>query len=167
MCLILFAVDFMSKQWVFAHRAELHTFSSNYPYGGKAIFQNFLGIDFDIQFVMNEGSAWGVMSNFPGLLLALRILIIAALLIYALFFNKQKKQRLPFLLIFTGAAANIFDSFYYGAVIDMLHFTFWGYSYPVFNIADTLIFLGVSALCILTIRDKYEHKKRHNSHQLS
>ena len=167
MYVALFAVDFMSKQWVFAHRKEFRYFDSCYPYGGKGVFQNFLGIDFDIHFVMNKGSAWGVMSDYPGILLALRILIVFALLIYTLFFNKQKWRQVPFLLIFTGAAANIFDSFYYGAVIDMFHFTLWGYSFPVFNVADTLIFLGVFALCTLSLRDKYEHNKQSNSHQLS
>ncbi|MFI5335094.1 MAG: signal peptidase II [Chlamydiales bacterium] len=28
-------------------------------------------------------------------------------------------------------------------MIDMFHLFFWGYSYPVFNIADASIFLGI------------------------
>jgi signal peptidase II len=37
----------------------------------------------------------------------------------------------------------------YGHVVDFLHFTFWGYSFPIFNLADTYITLGVIGLLLM------------------
>jgi lipoprotein signal peptidase len=39
-------------------------------------------------------------------------------------------------------------------VIDMIHFVFWEYDYPVFNVADMLIFFGTASLLWGSIRDK-------------
>lgn len=50
-------------------------------------------------------------------------------------------------LIMGGATGNLIDYFRFGYVIDMFHFTFWGYSFPVFNFADAAISIG--ALCLL------------------
>lgn len=52
-------------------------------------------------------------------------------------------------LIVTGAAANAFDYLRYGYVVDFFHFTFWGYSFPIFNLADTYITLGAASLFLL------------------
>jgi Lipoprotein signal peptidase len=53
-------------------------------------------------------------------------------------------------LIVTGAIGNAFDYWRYGHVIDFLHFTFWGSSFPVFNLADAYITLGAISLFLLT-----------------
>ena len=36
------------------------------------------------------------------------------------------------------------------AIHDMLHFVLWGYDFPVFNVADSAIFLGICALFIMS-----------------
>ena len=46
-------------------------------------------------------------------------------------------------LILAGAISNVIDTFVYGHVVDMIHFTFWGYDYAVFNLADSAVCLGV------------------------
>lgn len=120
--------------------------TSGYPYGGKGIFHNFLGIDFSIVHATNTGAAWGAFSNFPEFLLYFRIIAIVGVLFYLLFFNKIVKQRLPLALIAAGACGNVIDHFVYGHVVDMFYFTFSGHSYPVFNIADSAIFSGVVLL---------------------
>jgi len=83
-----------------------------------------------------------------------RIGIILALAVYTFFINPLKKRTFPFLLIIIGALANIIDVFIYGAVVDMFHFVLWGYSYPVFNVADMLIFFGVAILIMQIISEK-------------
>jgi signal peptidase II len=66
-------------------------------------------------------------------------------------------KRIPIWLVLTGALGNALDYCLYGHVIDFLHFTFWGYSFPIFNIADSCIFLGVLML-ILTPQKSKEAK---------
>jgi signal peptidase II len=138
--LALFVCDRVLKYWV-CH-------SSGMPYGRIMIFQHFFGIDFYITRVVNKGGAWGVFASYFQLLLILRIVIIFCLLLYAFFFNKERSRDFPFTLILAGAFGNIIDCFFYGAVIDLFHFILWGYSFPVFNLADAMIFCGIAMLLL-------------------
>lgn len=106
----------------------------SYPFGGIGIF-SLGGITFSLNYVVNTGAAWGLFAGYSGLLFALRVLIIAGL-----FFFVPKK--FPIWLVLTGAIGNVIDYCVYGHVIDFLHFTFWGYSFPLFNVADSCITIG-------------------------
>lgn len=145
--LILLLVDAFTKYLVLV-RLNLSSISYSpfYPYGGVGIFQDFFGIDFCITKVTNFGSAWGIFSSHPSVLLIVRMGILLSLFVYTCFINNQKRRRLPLFLIIVGATGNILDSWIYGFVIDMLHFNLWGYSFPVFNLADSMIFLGIFSL---------------------
>ena len=46
------------------------------------------------------------------------------------------------------------DFFFYGKVIDMFYFFHESYSFPVFNLADSYIFLGIVILFIQSIGKK-------------
>jgi signal peptidase II len=81
-------------------------------------------------------------------LLYLRVALILALIIYTLFINKRKQWQIPLCMIIAGAIGNVIDYFLYGHVIDMIHVVLWGYDYPVFNVADSAIFLGIAALLL-------------------
>ena len=118
------------------------------------IFKNFFGIELSITHAINTGAAWGYFGQFPYLLLAFRIILISLLTGYLLFFRTPLQFRFPLMLILTGAVGNVVDFFLYGHVIDMIHFVFWGYSYPVFNIADSCIFVGTAMILILTLLEK-------------
>lgn len=49
-------------------------------------------------------------------------------------------------LILGGAVGNIIDRLIYGAVVDFVRWHAYGYSWPVFNVADAAITLGVGLL---------------------
>jgi signal peptidase II len=122
-----------------------------FPFGGVSVFQA-LGIDFCIHHVTNKGVAWGLGGGLQDLILLVRIVIIAGLVIYLKQSPKAFPQRYPLMLIIAGGMGNILDYFIYGHVIDMFHFILWGYSYPVFNIADASIFFGITALLWMSWR---------------
>ena len=46
-------------------------------------------------------------------------------------------------LLFGGILGNLIDRIFRGFVIDYLDFTFFNYHFPVFNLADICIVLGV------------------------
>ncbi len=154
--LIVLCADFFSKAYVYAHFPLIHHTYNGYPYGGVGIFQGFFGIDFSINYAANKGAAWGFFSSYQEYLLYFRILVIAALFVYAYFFNKERKKFLPFTLILAGAIGNVIDFFLYGHVVDMFYFKFGNYSYPIFNIADSAIFCGTLWLIMQSLfaRDK-------------
>jgi len=145
-CLLLFAfifsVDFFSKAYVDSHIPFMSAFSS-YPYGGIPLFNNGGSLEFSIIHVINRGAAWGLLSSWQTALLGARILLIGGMVIYLFSSPKAIVQRVPFILIIAGAVGNVADYFIYGYVIDMFHFKFWSYTYPIFNVADSSIFCGV------------------------
>jgi signal peptidase II len=120
-----------------------------------AVFRDWLGgINFSINHVTNTGAAWGMLSTFDKALLILRIVLILFIAIYLFAFNMKRERQLPFSLILTGAIGNVVDHFAYGHVIDMFHFSFWGHSFPVFNIADATIFSGVALMFLIPYLQK-------------
>lgn len=125
-----------------------------YPYGGIAVFKDFFGIEFSISHATNKGAAWGVFSQYQFVLLLLRICLIAGLAGYFFLGKRSVWQQFCLALILGGAIGNVIDYFIYGHVIDMLHFIFFGYDFPVFNLADTAIFLGVSGYLLNSCREK-------------
>lgn len=164
---LLFLLDVVTKYWVETHLLKVDYAYPFYPYGGIGIFQNFLGIDFTINRISNAGGAWGIFSSYPIALLYLRIGIIFSLFIYTIFFNKERKKSIPLMLILLGASANVLDFFIYGSVVDMFHFMLGNYSFPVFNVADMMIFFGVSTLLIQSMMEKFKPAKRSHAYQSS
>ena len=166
----LFFLDRLSKIWVYYFFVSSPTWEAlMFPYGGIKVFQNVLGIDFCLNKVMNSGGAWGILHSHPFLLIIIRFFILCGIVFYFLFMNKQQKKILPLLLIMTGAMSNILDYFLYGSVIDLFHFILWGYSFPVFNVADVCIFFGVVILIFDSLMQKKIKKdtKDNVSHQSS
>lgn len=143
----LLILDIITKSLTHFFLPKMSWLILDYPYGGIGIF-HFGKITLSLNHVENTGAAWGIFSNYSILLFFLRILIVIFLIVYLL--NKQLSfvRSLPYCLIITGAIGNILDYIFYGHVIDMIHFKFFSYSFPVFNLADSMISIGIIWLMI-------------------
>ena len=139
----LLIIDIIIKRYVYMYVPKMSFAHPFYPYGGIAVFNNIFGVSFSINFVQNPGAAWGAFSSYSTYLFYLRILIIVGLIIYLIYTNPGFKKALGFCLIVAGAIGNILDYIFYGYVVDMFYFTFGSYSYPVFNVADSMITVGI------------------------
>jgi len=146
--------DFFTKQLVVETLPLMSYHQPYYPYGGVGVFQNLFGLEFSIVHAINRGAAWGMFANWQTYLMIVRFLLIGVLVVYFLFYNKKRSWNIPLALIIAGALGNIIDYFLYGHVIDMFHFILWGYDYPVFNLADSAIFLGIASLFVITWLEK-------------
>jgi signal peptidase II len=144
----ILSLDIVTKYLVHEYVPLMMWSAPIYPYGGMPVFENILGIDLSINHVTNRGGPWGVVSSHHTSLLLLRIFAIFCISMHLLFFNKIKFREIPLCMIIAGAFGNVLDSFFYGHVIDMIHFVFWGYSFAVFNIADASISIGVMMMLI-------------------
>lgn len=138
LCLSIILLDVATKEWV-SGVSETASGPSLLPY---VIIANFCGIHLQITHAVNTGAAWGVLAEYPHLLVLVRLLLISALIIYLVNMNRRPQWNIPLCLIIGGALGNVVDYFRFGYVIDMIQFRFWGYDYPVFNIADSAIFIG-------------------------
>ena len=73
------------------------------------------------------------------------VLIISLVFIFNLYrrgFFKSSSRQLPLALILAGALGNLIDRIRLGYVVDFLDFRIW----PVFNVADSAITIGVALL---------------------
>lgn len=151
---VVLVIDFTSKYYTQKYLPLIQKGAVWYPYGGIPVFKDFFGIEFSLVHATNKGAAWGLGASYQLPLMILRGCLIAGLLIYVCFFNKNKSYQIPLALIIAGAIGNVIDYFLYGHVIDMFHFVLWGYQYPVFNVADSAIFLGIVSLLLLSFKKK-------------
>ena len=151
--LFILVLDQSIKGWVTFFLPVTQSLLYSYPYGGLPIF-SLGGIDFSINHMTNTGAAWGVFSHYQLPLLGLRIVLIIGLISYLFGFQKSPSGRIPLMLIIAGAIGNVLDFFLYGHVVDMFHFVLWGYDFPVFNVADSSISIGIFSLLILSLFKK-------------
>tara|TARA_B100000674_G_C37742126_1_gene869394 strand:- start:248 stop:703 length:456 start_codon:yes stop_codon:yes gene_type:complete len=101
---------------------------------------------FTIDFVKNYGAAFNIFSG-SKLFLSFVSIISSIILSYLIFINKNKiidKYALSFIL--AGSIGNGLDRIYKGYVIDFIKIKF--IDFPVFNIADIAINIGVIILII-------------------
>lgn len=147
-CILILGADVVLK-WYTCHAIPAMSWTHPfYPYGGIPVFKDWFGIDLSLNYVKNKGAAWGMLAEYQEQLLYMRFFVLGALLVYLIMAALPFSKRMGFFLILTGAIGNVIDFFLYEHVVDMFHFTFWGYSFPVFNLADAAIFCGVVLLLL-------------------
>jgi signal peptidase II len=95
--------------------------------------------------VQNKGVAFGLLAGGEGLVLALTLAALAALLSYFAFNPTRPDLWLAVGLLTGGALGNLADRVRAGAVIDFVDVPLW----PTFNLADVAIVTGVAALVLI------------------
>lgn len=110
---------------------------------------------FNLTYVKNSGAAFSILDDNTFLVVIVSLIIIAILIRYV-YKNKDAKkiERVAYSLILGGAIGNLVDRIFNGYVVDFLDFIFFGYNYPIFNLADTFIVIGVILLIIDMVRCK-------------
>jgi signal peptidase II len=58
---------------------------------------------------------------------------------------------IAFALILAGAAGNLIDRSIRGEVIDFIRLHYYDLSYPIFNVADSAISIGVTLIVLATL----------------
>jgi signal peptidase II len=116
---------------------------------------------FHITYVYNPGAAFSLFQEHP-----VPLLILTATLFFVFLFYGLSKRSLSWWdvsslgLILGGALGNIADRMMHGQVVDFLDFTL--IDYPIFNLADAFIFIGIGLFLI-----QYVLHSRHSHYKLS
>lgn len=101
----------------------------------------------DWQLAMNDGAAF---SNFRGQQLVLSIAAFGALLLIFAMAAKatpeQHLKRAALAIIAAGALGNLIDRVRFGAVVDFVRWHIHERDWPIFNVADVLLAVGVVLL---------------------
>ena len=110
---------------------------------------------FYITYTRNIGAAWSMFEGM-GMLFAILAFLVSGGIIYYLVKNQNisRFERISLMLICGGAAGNMIDRIVHGYVIDFLNFYIFGYDYPVFNLADSFLVIGVIMLIAVTFFSK-------------
>lgn len=114
-----------------------------------AIIKNF----FYLTYINNDGAAFSILVGKRIFLILVAIIVIIMLIHYIKKNNIQNKLEIVSLaLIIGGSLGNLMDRVVRGYVIDFLDFKIFNYNFPIFNLADTFIVIGVILLLLKELR---------------
>lgn len=108
---------------------------------------------FNITYVQNRGAGFSILQ---GQMTFFYIITVIALIVltYLLLKSKDKLSKSAYLLMIGGAIGNFIDRIFLGYVVDFLDFYIFGYNYPVFNLADSFLTIGVILMIISVLLEK-------------
>ena len=102
----------------------------------------------------NNGAAWGILSGKMGFFYIITLIILAVLII---FYIKETKynafMQVAISLLFAGALGNFIDRLFNGEVVDFIDTNIFGYDFPIFNIAESSLTIGVIFVIIALVKD--------------
>ncbi|MDU0461887.1 signal peptidase II [Staphylococcus ureilyticus] len=102
----------------------------------------------------NNGAAWGILS---GKMAFFYIITVIILIILIVFFIKEAKHNLlmqiAISLLFAGALGNFIDRVLNGEVVDFVDTYIFSYNFPIFNVADSSLTIGVVLVIVALLRD--------------
>lgn len=104
---------------------------------------------FYLTYTNNTGAAFSILTD-KRIFLVLVGIIIIILLIYYLKKHQIKNtiNKIAFALVIGGSIGNLIDRIIRGSVVDFIDIKIFSYNFPIFNLADTFITIGVILLLI-------------------
>lgn len=110
---------------------------------------------FYLTYALNDGAGFSIMRGQRSFFIAITV---AALVIFCVLLYKNDRKNLfstaSYLLIIAGTIGNFIDRLGSGLVTDFLDFYIFGYDFPIFNVADTYLTLGVILLVLITLKEE-------------
>ena len=152
---LLLALDLWSKAAVF-------DWLSRRQDGSVSVIDGF----FRFVAVENTGAAFGIATGRTHLLTAVSLIALAV--IFVVFFFGKVKRKLVYAalgLFAAGVCGNLYDRIFNdGRVRDFIDVVYWpGRHWPAFNIADSMLCIGVGLMIISTFTEKssQRHARQH------
>lgn len=124
------------------------------------IIENF----FSITSHRNKGAAWGILEGQMIFFYIITIIVIIGI-IYMMQKHVQGNKLLAISLSFIlgGAIGNFIDRLFRKEVVDFLDFLIFTYDFPIFNVADSALTVGVFLFLIVTLLDERKAKERNKT----
>ena len=134
--------DFGTKEWA---RSELTVHEP------RPVIEGF----WDWELAFNDGAAF---SSFRGSQVLLSLIALGALVMLGVMAHRtrpeQHLRRIALAMIAGGALGNLIDRVRDGAVTDFVRWKAGGQSWPIFNVADAALLIGVAILLIAGLRSR-------------
>ncbi|MFC2950180.1 signal peptidase II [Virgibacillus sediminis] len=108
----------------------------------------------------NAGAAWGIFQGQMLFFYIITLLVIVGVVYYMQRYARKDKLLATALgFILGGAIGNFIDRLLYQEVVDFLDVIIFGYDFPIFNIADSALTIGVILVIIGTIMEETKKGK--------
>lgn len=111
----------------------------------------------------NYGAAWGMLQNQMMFFYIITVIVLIAL---CYFYYKEAADNLlmqsGLMLIFAGAIGNFIDRLFRGNVVDFIDTKIINYDFPIFNVADSCLTIGVFILLYELLFNQKEEKQHGN-----
>lgn len=147
--------------WVMLDQCVKAYIIGTVPSTQGATGQNF-GL-FSLTMVHNTGGAWSIFSGNTGALAIFSITMCACVFVFVLLCHRKLYtcQLIALALVVGGGIGNAIDRFTLGYVVDFINLNF--ISFPVFNIADIGVTVGVFFLLAFWIVREFTQKPTSNA----
>lgn len=113
---------------------------------------------FSFTYLRNRGAAFSFLSNaswrLPFFIVVTLVAGIVILVAMKKMRDDQKLAQSALAMIFSGAMGNLVDRIRLGEVIDFLDVYWNSYHWPAFNVADSLICVGVALVALDMLREE-------------
>ena len=104
-------------------------------------------------YITNKGAAFGLFPSLGTFFAVIAIVVVVVILLYYRHLpNKHWPMYVGLGLQLGGALGNLIDRIRLGHVVDFIDFKVW----PVFNVADSSVVIGVTILALSILRDDEE-----------
>ena len=109
----------------------------------------------------NEGAAWGILQGKMIFFYVVTLVVIGLVLLWIrkLDIKKEKLLVIALSLILGGALGNFIDRVMYQHVVDFIITYIFGSDFPIFNIADSALCIGVFLMAVDAILDIKRHSQ--------
>ena len=109
----------------------------------------------------NEGAAWGILQGKMIFFYVVTLVVIGLVILWIrkLDIKKEKLLVIAWSWILGGALGNFIDRVMYQHVVDFINTYIFGYDFPIFNIADSALCIGVFLMAVDAILDIKRHSQ--------
>lgn len=107
----------------------------------------------------NTGAAWSILEGQMMFFYIITLVVVGIIIYYLHTYGKQDRLfGLSLSLILGGAIGNFIDRLHLQYVVDMIRLEF--IDFPIFNIADMALTIGVTLMILYLIIDEYRNYKQ-------